>query len=389
VGKACGSGDCSGVLDCKVGGDVPVTLAEFTLDAGDGQTYYDISLVDGYNIPMAIVLEPHSNSSRDDLPPNLTNPTCTGTVGLLAPRDWMPYKDNDTFLNTNESFPLPLDTKVDDEKVANWCPWGLQVNSPKPPEDGKYSYPDHSIQRPIFNPCFSACAKWNTPQDCCLGEYRSPSVCKPSEYSRNAKEVCPDAYSYGKITDLVVVICVLTQPTAFDDQTSTFIVPSGAGFNIIFCPGGRSSNILTAESHNVSNASNGQISFGGAGNHVDNMTIRYEWKEAHDSTVEEEIRLAELRKRTPVYDWTGVSDADRPLAGVRILDLVKRGLHLYDWEAKRKLEVEAQALPGRIRSLLRMRSSAAGPAVAGEVKSLTLYLMWTGLLGTAAVFMML
>lgn len=32
---------------------------------------------------------------------------------------------------------------------------------------------------------------------------------------------------------------------AFDDQTSTFIIPSGGGFGVIFCPPGRSSTILT------------------------------------------------------------------------------------------------------------------------------------------------
>lgn len=31
---------------------------------------------------------------------------------------------------------------------------------------------------------------------------------------------------------------------AFDDQTSTFIIPSGGGFEVTFCPSGRSSNIL-------------------------------------------------------------------------------------------------------------------------------------------------
>ena len=31
---------------------------------------------------------------------------------------------------------------------------------------------------------------------------------------------------------------------AFDDQTSTFIIPSGGGFEVVFCPTGRSSNIL-------------------------------------------------------------------------------------------------------------------------------------------------
>lgn len=48
-------------------GDVPVSLAEFTLDAGDGHTYYDISLVDGYNVPMAIVLQPLENVTLDDI----------------------------------------------------------------------------------------------------------------------------------------------------------------------------------------------------------------------------------------------------------------------------------------------------------------------------------
>jgi len=39
--------------------------------------------------------------------------------------------------------------------------------------------------------------------------------------------VCPDAYSY-----------------AYDDSTSTFGVPSGAGFEVVFCPTGRSTTIL-------------------------------------------------------------------------------------------------------------------------------------------------
>ena len=32
---------------------------------------------------------------------------------------------------------------------------------------------------------------------------------------------------------------------AFDDQSSTFIIPSGGGFEVLFCPPGRSTNILT------------------------------------------------------------------------------------------------------------------------------------------------
>ncbi|KAH9408320.1 hypothetical protein TYRP_011992, partial [Tyrophagus putrescentiae] len=40
---------CSGA-----GGVPPVSLAEFTLDGWQGQDYYDVSLVDGYNLPLAI-----------------------------------------------------------------------------------------------------------------------------------------------------------------------------------------------------------------------------------------------------------------------------------------------------------------------------------------------
>jgi hypothetical protein len=157
-------------------------------------------------------------------------------------------------------------------------------------------------------------------------------------------------------------------------------VPSGPGFNIIFCPGGRSSNILTAEARGSSETSHGQVSFGGTGSHIDKKPARF-----HHESME---RMAELKRREE-YDWTGADAANQPLGGVRVLELVKRGLHLRDWEAKRRLELRTQEVPGRIRSLLRMRSGAPGGATAaGEVKSVTLYMI-VGLAITACVFMML
>ena len=42
-----------------------------------------------------------------------------------------------------------------------------------------------------------------------------------------------------------VLTSLISDPrAAFDDQTSTFIIPSGGGFGVTFCPTGRSSNIL-------------------------------------------------------------------------------------------------------------------------------------------------
>jgi beta-mannosidase len=185
---------------------VPVSLAEFTLDAGDGHTYYDISLVDGYNVPMAIVLQPLENVTLDDIPPNLTNPSCQGTSGLLAAQGYNPYPEYPDFLRTNTSYPLPFEKDVDENKISRWCPWDLQQSPPDKPGDGVYPYPDDNIQRPSFNPCFSACAKNNKPEDCCTGEYNSPSKCRPGDYSKNVKEVCPDAYSFGKS------LCLLLSP---------------------------------------------------------------------------------------------------------------------------------------------------------------------------------
>ncbi|KAE8668317.1 Pathoproteinsis-related protein 5 [Hibiscus syriacus] len=51
----CSTGDCgSGRVECDgLGAAPPVTLAELTLGTG-GQDFYDVSLVDGYNMPMIV-----------------------------------------------------------------------------------------------------------------------------------------------------------------------------------------------------------------------------------------------------------------------------------------------------------------------------------------------
>jgi len=200
-------------------GDPPVSLAEFFLSGGSNgkQTYYDISLVDGYNLPLSITFMPGNNSALQEIPPNLTNCACIATTGMLS----------GSSTSTNSTYPLPYDTQTTNADLEGWCPWDLQLNPPPKPGDGVYPYPDDDIQRPVFDPCLSACAKTNAPSDCCTGSYDNPSVCQPSLYSTQAKSVCPDAYSY-----------------AFDDKTSTFVIPSGGGFEVTFCPEGRSTNIL-------------------------------------------------------------------------------------------------------------------------------------------------
>lgn len=229
-GRACQTGDCGGVVQCQATGETPTTLAEFTLSGAEGSSYYDISMVDGYNLPMAIVLVANGQSSLSSIPANETNPSCVASVGDLASQNYNPYRSgSQTFLGTNSASQLPFDTSVTSSQVAQWCPWDLQVNPPSSPGDGVYPYPDGNIQRPTFNPCFSACAKYSKPEYCCTGQY-GPGQCSPNYYSSAAKSVCPDAYSY-----------------AYDDQDSTFIVPAGAGFQVVMCPGGRSTTIISSK----------------------------------------------------------------------------------------------------------------------------------------------
>ncbi|RDX72576.1 hypothetical protein CR513_47916, partial [Mucuna pruriens] len=137
---SCLTGDCgSGELECAGSGATPpVTLAEFTLDGAGGLDFFDVSLVDGYNVPMLVV--PQGGSGD--------NCTSTGCVGDLN----------------------------------GACPSELRVAS----VDGKQSVA-----------CKSACEAFGSPQYCCSGAYGSPNTCKPSAYSLMFKNACPRAYSYA------------------------------------------------------------------------------------------------------------------------------------------------------------------------------------------------
>ncbi|PSE25104.1 hypothetical protein C7G59_19080, partial [Acinetobacter baumannii] len=50
----CQTGDCNGMLNCQGYGQVPATLAEYSLNQFQNQDFYDISLVDGFNLPLSI-----------------------------------------------------------------------------------------------------------------------------------------------------------------------------------------------------------------------------------------------------------------------------------------------------------------------------------------------
>lgn len=145
----CVTGDCgSGKLECAGSGAIPpATLAEFTLNGYGGNDFYDVSLVDGYNLPMLVV--PQGGSGD-----NCTNTGC--------------------IVDLNGS-----------------CPSELRVMS----TDGK----DVA--------CKSACEAFQQPQYCCNGPNATPDTCKPSSYSQAFKNACPRAYSYAYDDKTSTFIC--------------------------------------------------------------------------------------------------------------------------------------------------------------------------------------
>ncbi|CAN8100243.1 unnamed protein product [Discula destructiva] len=220
----CQTGSC-GVMDCAAAaGNPPATLAEFNLAGGVGasQNFIDLSLVDGYNIPVGLTYIPDPTAVNTTAPPaNLVSPACIATTGYLT------AANRTGTANTNDTYPMPYESSQTSTHVGHWCPWSLQRPEPSKPGDGIYPYPDDNVARPVFDPCLSACHATGHPKDCCTGDYDTPAKCPRSEYSRAAKEVCPDAYSYP-----------------YDDGTSTFVIPGGGGWSVTFCPAGRSTDIL-------------------------------------------------------------------------------------------------------------------------------------------------
>lgn len=119
----------------------PATLAEFTLNGAGGLDFYDVSLVDGYNLPMMV--EPHGGAGAG-------NCTVTGCVADL-----------------NGGCPAELKVKAAGEETRE----GVA--------------------------CKSACEAFGDPRYCCSGAYATPQTCKPSAYSQFFKSACPRAYSYA------------------------------------------------------------------------------------------------------------------------------------------------------------------------------------------------
>jgi hypothetical protein len=160
----CQTGDCGGKFQCTGWGTIPATLAEYNLDAWMGLDFYDVSMVDGSNLPMYI---------------NVTKGKATKKV---SPSGCIPAGC----------------TK------AVQCPKVLQVKA------------GHKVVA-----CKSACARFNTDQYCCRGQWAPRPKCNPAkwpvDYAKVFKRAEPYAYSY-----------------ADDDATSVYTCSGTCDYRIVF-----------------------------------------------------------------------------------------------------------------------------------------------------------
>ena len=135
----CETGDCGPFVECSSENvprqtwKQPVTLAEFGLNKWNGQDFLDISLVDGFNVPMQI---------------KFTNPSGPSKY-------WCSTISCESNINDN-------------------CPKELQITD----SDGQVIA------------CNNPCTQFNTDEYCCTGSYSSRETCKPTDYSSFFKSQC-------------------------------------------------------------------------------------------------------------------------------------------------------------------------------------------------------
>ncbi|APR81495.1 Ornithine carbamoyltransferase [Minicystis rosea] len=210
----CDSGDCGGKALCNgSGGKPPATLVEFTFAGFGGKDFYDVSLVDGYNLPMGVAPKPGTFTASD---PNdaydCGSPACTSDVNLTCPPE------------------LQLENAAN-EVVGCRSPHQACNENPQDPALKCADFDDlyqcigggpNGVDGSCYSPGATAtccgCPSWSPPGACksTNPKWALPSL--PEKYAKVFKDACPTGYSFP-----------------YDDQTSTYTC-KGDDYVITFCP---------------------------------------------------------------------------------------------------------------------------------------------------------
>jgi hypothetical protein len=142
----CLTGDCGGLYQCRGWGQIPATLAEYDMDSFDHLDFYDVSMVDGSNLPMYITVAHGRAPARNRISAYGCEQGhgCTSTVK---------------------------------------CPDALRVD-----RGGR------------LVGCISPCARFHNDRYCCSGQYANgctPAKTWPIDYALVFKRAEPYAYSWS------------------------------------------------------------------------------------------------------------------------------------------------------------------------------------------------
>ncbi|KAI8887005.1 Osmotin, thaumatin-like protein, partial [Backusella circina FSU 941] len=132
----------------------PASLAEFTFGTTD---YYDVSFVDGYNLPLQIL----------PVEPNMAM---------------------DQAINNNY-----------------WCRTASCASVP--------ACPEALLQTDGSSGCKSACSQFGNPEYCCAGSFSTLATCPINAYAQRIKDACPDVYSYAYDDQTSLFQCVASAYT--------------------------------------------------------------------------------------------------------------------------------------------------------------------------------
>ncbi|KAG8368761.1 hypothetical protein BUALT_Bualt15G0080200 [Buddleja alternifolia] len=172
---SCQTGACGTNLQCTGPGKPPASIAEFSLGDVD---YYDVSLVDGFNLPVQV--KPVGGRG------NCSSAGCEGDFRADCPPE--------------------LILRYNGKNIA----------------------------------CQSACNVFDSDEYCCRGAFSTPMACLATNYSRAFKAACPAAYSFAyddptsiltcSATDYVVTFCSSRNQTqcTYHDNTLTCSRAKGA-----------------------------------------------------------------------------------------------------------------------------------------------------------------
>ncbi|XP_010478860.1 PREDICTED: LEAF RUST 10 DISEASE-RESISTANCE LOCUS RECEPTOR-LIKE PROTEIN KINASE-like 2.4 [Camelina sativa] len=149
-GFSCVTGDCnSGQIECSGPSQHLATLAEFNLASENRDDYYDVNVINGYNLPLLVTPE---------------NEKCK-SIGCVV-------------------------------ELNKTCPSELRLYNSDTGSSDPYA-------------CRTSCQKTPSPEICCVGikSVVGPKECKRTIYSESFNKTCPGAYSYTYDTNISTFTC--------------------------------------------------------------------------------------------------------------------------------------------------------------------------------------